>query len=513
MHTSKIIAGLLFTLIIPRQVISQSKTEYILPLPVQTELTRLDEAYTILDQFSEKVWTGWNDYLNFPFLMTFQNGLRVLIGHPAPPEGFVLYPQCKVHGSQVYIDTAKLNDYPVQLPLRCGGGVYGGYGTFNNKPVTIVDLRLTNVPKGEKGNYDSAENHILVFIHELMHCYQPRIMKNEYGNLDLNPDLNYSLYSEIEGMALAQAFEQGSVEGSLPFLRDFCIARSYKYQGMNEDELLSSRCDEFREGEAQYSEVTILQCLKNGFKSCPSVSQDPEYTRYENIGKYLDKYLKRLHDNSGKTLELYEKNYDFGCFEALLLQQNFPGWQKDIESGAWLDPVMRSRLAITASDSLRSLKRFIDIYHIEDLRNKHGKIIDQRNESYRKFTALKGQTYVISFKPIKQYLTETVDKAKTGFKLGLMEMYPKGIGTISFDGISVNMSEVPVEINQLYFVKVVDPKPKKSGKSYSIEYQSKDEKGVYINVTVTTPMFTLKAPKVEIRESGNRVKFIVLSRI
>jgi len=59
-------------------------------------------------------------------------------------------------------------------------------------------------------------------------------MQNKYGNLDMNPDLHYDLYSEIEGLALAKAFNQDSVAGSLPYLRDFCIARNYKYQGMSE---------------------------------------------------------------------------------------------------------------------------------------------------------------------------------------------------------------------------------------------------------------------------------------
>jgi len=515
MRISIITTVIVITLILPRISGAQSQSEYTLPKPVMIELNRLDEAYLILDQFAEKVWTGWNDYLNFPFLMEFQDGLRVLVGHPNPPEGFVPYPQVTIHGLAVYIDTANLNDFKVRQPLQCGGGVLG-YGTdINNQPVTIVDLNLTSAtvdPTG-KTDYLEGESHILVFIHELMHCYQARIMPQMFGNLSLNPDLKHALYSEIEGLALHRAFEQDSPEKAIPFLKDFCVARSYKFQGMDEYEINQARCDEFREGEAVYSEVTILESIKNGFKSNLTTEMDPGYHRFADIDRYLNKYIDRLRDNAGKTLEIYEKNYDYGCFEALMLQKFFPGWQKEIEAGSWLDPVLRNKLAMKESDSLLSLQRFQDIYRIEELKEKHGKVINGRNETYRSFISRKGQVYVINFKPIKQYLPGLADKLKPTYKLGLMEMFPEGIGLLKFDDITLDVKPVPTEINQLYYLKVVDTDPGRSEKPYSIVYQSLDEEGAYTNVTITTPVFTLKAPKVMIRERGNRIKITVISRI
>jgi hypothetical protein len=499
----------------PRTSGAQTQSGYTLPKPVIIELNRLDEAYLILDQFAEKVWTGWNDYLNFPFLMAFQDGLRVLIGHPNPPVGFVLYPQLTIHGLSVWIDTTNLNDFKVRQPLQCGGGVLG-YGTDkNNQPVTIVDLNLTNAaedPTG-KADYQEGESHILVFIHELMHCYQARIMPQMFGNLSLNPDLKHALYSEIEGLALHHAFEQDSPEKTIRFLKDFCVARSYKFQGMDEYEISQARCDEFREGEAVYSEVTILQHVKNGFKSNLTTEMDPGYHRFSDMDRYLNKYIDRLRDNAGQTLEIYQKNYDYGCFEALMLQKYFPGWQKEIEAGSWLDPVLKNKLAMTEADSLESLRRFSELYQIEQLREKHGKIINGRNETYRKFMSRTGQVYVINFKPIKQYLPGLADKSKPTYKLGLMEMFPEGIGSLKFDDITLDVKPVPTEINQLYYLKVVDTDTEKSKKPYTIEYQSIDESGVYTNVNITTPLFTLKAPKVTIRERGNRIKITVISRI
>jgi hypothetical protein len=45
-----------------------------------------------------------------------------------------------------------------------------------------------------------------------------------------------------------------------------------------------------------------------------------------------------------------------------------------------------------------------------------------------------------------------------------------------------------------------------------MKYKSKDDQGNYYGVTVETPLFTLNAPKICIREDKNRVKFLIQSR-
>jgi hypothetical protein len=92
-------------------------------------------------------------------------------------------------------------------------------------------------------------------------------------------------------------------------------------------------------------------------------------------------------------------------------------------------------------------------------------------------------------------------------------MYPDGIQEIKFDDISVSFKPVPIEINQLYFLKVIDTDSGNHKKPYEMKYESIDNNGFFHNVTITTPLFTLKAPKISIRESSNRVKFIIQSRI
>lgn len=490
------------------------KTNYLLPKPVIIELNRLDEAYQILDQFSKSVWESWDDYMNYPFLFTFQNGLRVLVGHPMPPSAFVPYPDFTVHGRTVYIDITNLNNFEVKQPLLCGGGPLS-YGSYNNKPITVVSIPCYQPGTGQISDSLNltGENHVLVFIHELMHCTQSKIMPFKYGNLRINPDLNIALFGDIEGKALEKAFKQSSYEASVPYLKDFCTARTLKFKDYSKSEKNSSSWEEFSEGEAEFAEVILLQNIKNGFISSPSIKDDTGYSIFRNLDVYMAKYLNKLKKASGTSLNITDKFYWFGCFEALLLQRYFPGWQKEIEDGKWLDQILRERLNITAKDSLNSLQRFQKIYSIDSLKSIHEAMISSRDSTYKMFSKMKGRTYIIDMKPISQFQIDVINKDAKYYNLGKMYMYPEGIGSIKFAGISLSFESVPTEVNEIYYVKVVDENFSKRSEPFKINYESKDDNGFYYNVTINTPLFILKAPKITIIESSNRIKFVIHSRV
>jgi hypothetical protein len=493
---------------------SQNSQDYHLTEPVKIELKRLGEAYQILDQFAKDVWHGWDDYMNYPFLLTFQNGLRILVGHPAPPPEFVQYPELKVRGLSLYIDTTNLNNYVVKQPLQCGGGILT-LGSFNNKPVTIVDISFIPPESFQEDDQNAfkGESTIMTFIHELMHCYQPKIREYRYGNLMINPDLNFALFSDIEGQSLFQAYEQSTLNESLPFLIDFCVARSFKLKDLSRTEKISNACDEFCEGVAVYSEFTILTSIKNGFKSSLADDNDPDYNHFADIDSLLNSYIIHLKNSAGNTLEVHEKTYWYGLVEALLLQRYFPNWQNELEKGAWLDQIIRNNVSISLKDSLLVMQRFHDIYHIDSLKNKHGTIISERDNTYSMFQERKGRIYLIDFKPISQFPGSLVDKTVKRYEWGFNYLYPNGIKELKFDNIYISFNPVPVEINQLYFVKIVDIDSVIHNKPFEINYESTDTNGFFYNVTITTPFFTLKAPKVSISESNDIVKFIIHSRV
>lgn len=493
---------------------SQSSQDFHITEPVKIELNRLGEAYQILDQFAKNVWNGWDDYMNYPFLFTFQNGLRILVGHPAPPPEFVQYPEVKVHGLSLYIDTTNLNNYEVKQPLQCGGGILT-LGSFNNKSVTIVDISFISPAsfKQDDPNAFKGEWTIMTFIHELMHCYQPKIREYRYGNLMIDPDLDFALYSDIEGQALLQAYKQSTLTESLPFLKDFCVARSLKMKDLSNTEIFLNACDEFCEGVAVYSEFLILSSIKKGFKSSLAEDNDPYYNHFADVDSLLNSYISHLKNSAVNTLEVHEKTYWYGFVEALLLQQYFPNWKNDLKKEVWLDQIIRNNVSITLKDSLLVMQRFHDIYHIDSLKNKHGVIISERDNTYNMFQERKGRIYIIDFKPISQILESLVDKTVKRYVLGFNYLYPYGIKELKFDNIFISFNPVPVEINQLYFIKIVDINSVMHKKPFDINYELKDTNGFFYNVTITTPFFTLKAPKVSISESNDIVKFMIHSRV
>ncbi|MFC2121659.1 hypothetical protein ACFLTI_08705, partial [Bacteroidota bacterium] len=355
--------------------------------------------------------------------------------------------------------------------------------------------------------------HILVFIHELLHCYQFNGIKAPYGNLRLNADNNFAVFSEIEGLALQKAYLEKNREDALLYIKDFAIARKLKQVDFNEREIGEHACDELREGMAVFSEFMVLQLIKNGFKSVLSKDKDPYYSRFANRTDLIDTYNNRLKEYTPKSLEMYEKCYEYGCFQALMLQEFFPGWQKDISDGGMFDQTLINKLNISKQDSLNALNRFKSIYNLSELKTKHANVIDERNKAYKEITSREGMVYIFNFKPIKEYLELTLDKSLLSYKLGLFQLFPEGIPELNIDGIHIKIKDIPIEINQLYHIKLVNTEWKKGKKAYSISYGSKTEEGVYKDVKIQTPIFDISAPQIRIKEREERIKISFLSRV
>ena len=68
--------------------------------------------------------------------------------------------------------------------------------------------------------------------------------------------------------------------------------------------------------------------------------------------------------------------------------------------------------------------------------------------------------------------------------------------------------EKPMVIEQLYHLRYVDTQ----NQGFTID-SSRKQGEIYYDAVVNTNGFTLKAPKIRVKERGNRVKFIVLSKV
>jgi hypothetical protein len=165
-----------------------------LPPALKIDLERLKETWHVLDLCAEKIWTGWNNYKDVPFLFEYPNGMKMLVGHPSPPDGFELVPGVEMSEKKVYLDNRDVIPLELIPPLTGGGGpIHFG----KEKQVRTVHLNPVPIPEKPTEQVFPGEEQILVNIHELFHCFQEQIYERKYGNLRYNTDANSAIFSEI----------------------------------------------------------------------------------------------------------------------------------------------------------------------------------------------------------------------------------------------------------------------------------------------------------------------------
>jgi hypothetical protein len=485
------------------------------PQPVLLQLRHIEETHRILDQVAEQVWPGWKSYRDVPFRLLFPNGLMVLVGHPSPPEGFELLPGVTVSGKPVVIDRRNMTDLVLRLPLGGGGGIILlGTGT-DKRPIRVVDIRLehtrTTMPFARRMKRHT-DSQVLIYIHELFHCIQGEAIHTLRGNLQYNPDAQYAYYSAIEGMALEKAYRERDDTVAKGYLRDFLLARRLKQLAtMTEEQRAEEASDDLREGTAVYAEIRTLELLRAGYTPGITSTEDPHYQGFRDVDALLAESLKRLRDAAKDPFEAKFKCYAYGAAQALLLQRWQPGWQKPFATeGRTMDRELASIVEVGDLDESKIAERWRDVYRANALRRRVTRKIQARDAAFEITGSRTGFAYIVSFKPIQLY--PPVKSRKTAYRLGLITAYPNGCGSIKRDAISITGLSAPAEIQQLYHLRVVDTAPR-GGPPFTVESTGKEGEDVYLNAVIKTPLFTLQAPKVEIREGKNRVKLILLSRV
>lgn len=93
-----------------------------------------------------------------------------------------------------------------------------------------------------------SEQSILDNIHELFHGFQENVYVNKLGALQLNPDANYAIYAEIEGLTLEKAYCAQTDRDAKEYLKDFLVARAQKRKRLTPKQQLQKSAGEIGEG-------------------------------------------------------------------------------------------------------------------------------------------------------------------------------------------------------------------------------------------------------------------------
>lgn len=150
-------------------------------------------------------------------------------------------------------------------------------------------------------------------------------------------------------------------------------------------------------------------------------------------------------------------------------------------------------------------------YGVAALRAKHEPVLRARDEAYAMITARTGRVFVINLKPTQEY--PTPEGREKSCDMGLMKIYPAGFGRIRVRDVEIQGTSSPILLDQLYHLRWVDTEAKPGEKRYELTYAKKEGDDVYVDAVFKTAGFTLRAPKVRVKDTPQRVKVTVLSKV
>ncbi len=496
-------------------------SQTVLPDYLRVDLKRLEETWNVLDQVAARVWPGWTGYLDVPFLIDYPNGVRMLVGHPNPPDGFELLAGVEIRGRKVFLDRRQEVAIDLKPPLLGGGGPVrigkgGGIETVHltmaasrsSAPGDMPAAKETDVPEEYR---TATENQILLNIHELFHCYQRTLYRYRFGNLRYNTDTNYAVYADVEGQALERAYDSPNAKEARELLLDFLAARHCKRRSMNEREQNQESEEELTEGTATYAEAMALQLLKTGYRPKLTQADDPHFLSFAHVEFLLEEKRQMLQGVREQSMEARSRAYPTGCFQALLLTRLNPGWQEGFfQAKGFLDRLIQKKLAIYQQDIAKRAEVLGQRYPVAELEKKHGPIISKRDNALRMILARKGRSYIVNFKPTGEYLHPEA-RGET-FTVGLIQIFPEGLKEIAVADVLLTGKASPIIQDQLYYVKWIDAENANAG-DYSLKYGRKEGDDIYYDAEIQTGGFALRAPKARVVETPSRVKITVLSKV
>lgn len=496
-----------------------------IPKALRIDLLRLEEAYNILDLYAHEIWPGWNNYDQIPILFVYPNGLKMLIGHPNPPKGFSCLNGFNLRGKKIYIDKRNQNSDNLNYSLL-GGGYADELGTFDGKEVNIITIMLSR-DKADQKLYDTykklygqksiyagsqVEEQILILIHELFHLFQRQYFKAELSNPTFNCDLNYAVYSELEGIELEKIQKCSDPEKIRQYVKEFLMARSLKNKSLSAKDIKAMSAIELFEGTATYVELKALQLMNNKFTADSAlINEDKYYAGFRNIEQLIKSRLEWLTQLRENSLLGNLKSYPYGCYQALILDKLFPKWKELLTTdGSQMDQILSRSVKISISDSLNIVESMKSAPEFSSALTRHTQLINKRDSICKEIMNHKGRVFIISLKSFPDFnYPEIVSEL---FQVGRMRIYPNGIGKYSVNNFELKCDSLPVIFPLNNFIKIISKFPPGNGSEYKVTYSGKNGTDTYYNAVVSTKEFELKAPKIKIIKNNERIKIIVFPK-
>ena len=95
-------------------------------------------------------------------------------------------------------------------------------------------------------------------------------------------------------------------------------------------------------------------------------------------------------------MDVHRKPYVYGAYWCLLLDRFFPAWKRGLfENDRTLDEVTEASLKLTEADEARIAGRLKTDFDYAEIRDRHARVIKERDEAVASVRDRKGRRYVI----------------------------------------------------------------------------------------------------------------------
>jgi formaldehyde-activating enzyme involved in methanogenesis len=531
---------------------------------LEIELKRLEETYRLMDKYAQKIWPGWNNYMEIEFKVQYPNLVQLLVNpREEVPEGYEAVPGRTLRGKKIYVSRKEELPIKIQPPLTGGGG--GGLSIIiwmqENKldqaeadkavAKAVAEKNFTFMPPG------SSDNEIVIYVHEFFHGYQSRAVKSmremeerrekarkeraenekagkgvkpravrpetelatdrelEGKGFQVNPE--YATYASIEGQALSNAYEEKNKARAIECLKDFSVAREIKHtKHMPADAAAQEARQTLMEGTAVYANTKMLMLIRDKkYKPAMTSKDDPFFYGFKfadgKIAQDTTESMKKFADaENPNTLDTLGPCYTYGVYQCFLMDRFFPGWKKGVfENGLTLDEALAAKLKLTEKEKAAIAERLKTKYDYDKLYAKHTAVIADRDATKKIVTDRKGRTYIIDLHKTKEIIVVSPRKNSRFVTVSVSGYYVNGIEEYTLGDIVLTTWNTPIHKPFLHTIEWTDTEVKGDEKNY-VFYYDKQDGDVYKNVVFATPGFTLKAPEVKIKELKDKNEFWIV---
>ncbi len=505
---------------------STTFSQSILPEALQMDLKRIEETWRILDKYAEQAWPGWSNYTKIPIRLDYPNGISLQIIRPEPLGNFKLIEHVTLRGKKIYLDDSKMNSLVINSRLIFKNGSALGLGHGHPSMYVTRDLVTKAIedqadsliknlgnPSWPSDIVFSTDNTIFSLTHELFHCFADYAAIYWSDDTPFEPDLNYAVFSEIEGDLLEKAaFESDSLRAK-EYLKKSLIAREMKRSGMSKRQKEYESDREKCEGTADYATYRIVQFSKNGYKPGLTRKDDPLYFGFHYCDYFLAKRLYDYRESFKNTLVAGIKCYGNGFLKCLILDMFIPQWKiYFFEKQKSFDDFMAQIVNLREGNTDSLLETIKKEYQYEKLVQRHSPLIAERDSIIHYFQNPNLHFYVINIEDMA--VDPNIASSGTQFWHGSQQYYSSGTTNIQVGDMTYYSKGIPICSDiPSSSIKLPDLDFQKDLQSYDLKYSQQEADGIYSNVTITTKNFTLHATKLQIIKSPLQTQFRILPAV